>query len=582
MQISAQNALTWVTKKITDYFSNGAGKTTAYTNVLTLGCKYDGINDDSQYILNTDLTDLYFPEGSILLTREAVTSLFNKRVTGEGLIIIRDFHIMANTKYGLNNRIYVKDFYNDYINCMSLPNVKIPATDFWHQNCNGWINPYKVISDAYTITHTTCWGQVYPIKDEVFTEDDGNVTVCFSVMDYFWYDKAAKVWRYATNHDLPAFYGFYHKNYQRLEDGSVDVISISNGGATVTKYDDHVEISFPAKTLNERVLHFGVSRKTVPLDDELYLIGEFDCWIKEESFKDRFVANVGFDLYADVPDGEKPQREYCGSRYVPVELERSHVCVVYDEGKHEILNAPRVKLEKEELVLQNTSETVLMSDGMTVAANTKLGLSYREKYSAIMFNDNHSDILFKQHLLNKSFAFQIAPRIRSDQLYMYLGSFMSTTKPGSGSSAYSVDIRIRTGNTYGGCSLFDGMVSFGLSSSSVTEYKKTVAVAVNKLTCGEKVIFIFNEESTQIDVYYTLNMWHHSCIEIMPFGVAQNLYSNFIVNRDTLMSYLTYRRSVIDEVWLTEAKYTNADVEAGRVFIVDSTSGVEETTSSTE
>lgn len=306
-----------------------------YLNIKYAGCVYDGITDDSTNIMSLVDEKLYFPKGTISLSREAVQSLVHKKIVGEGKIIINDFFKMSPTKYAGNGEIDVKDFYNDYIASLNLPNELKPYTDFGHQNRNGWINPYTILSPDYSVEYVVCWGQVYPVDQKRFTVEDDMITIYISAMDVSYYDDVNQQWIMVRENVLPKLYGFYDKNYKSVSNGGVEFIPIKE--ATVIEHEGYVEVTFPHNFINDRVLHFGVDVKNVPVDKELYLIGEYDVWVTNEKYVNKFTANVGIDLYLP-RTYEKRVREYCGSRYIAVTQKPKRVCLAYVAGNNELLS----------------------------------------------------------------------------------------------------------------------------------------------------------------------------------------------------------------------------------------------------
>lgn len=309
-----------------------------YVNVKKYGCKYDGITDDSEKLMNSKSDYLYFPKGDISLTSEAVIWLLNKNVKGEGCIQISDFYKFPNSKYSDNGEIMISDLQNEYIGSLNLPNEQYPDTDFGHQKYNGWINPYTIISDEYSFDHLTCWGQVYPVDGVEFSNGDEKITICISKMKFMYYDEISGLWVYTNEEKVPLIYGFYDRNYKSVDKGGKKILGRSY--MTIVDCGDYLEITFPYKYIEGRVLHFGLNSKYLPTDKELYVIGEYNVWVKDEEHNEKFVANVGIDIYG-WSNEKKVIKEYCGSRYKSVKQSVENICIAYVDERYDLLRLPK-------------------------------------------------------------------------------------------------------------------------------------------------------------------------------------------------------------------------------------------------
>lgn len=299
-------------------------------NVKEYGCIYDGITDDSSIIKKIDSNFLYFPEGNIVVDSETVKILMRKNICGPGIIHIKDFFKFKQSKFSDNGLICANDINNPYIGSINLPNDMIPDTGYVHQIENGWINRFETISNDYQMYAMTGWGQVFPAVGTNYSDDE-IITICFSEMEYGYYDTLSSKW--VTKKKLPNIWGVYDKNYKSVEDGGLEKISTDK--LKIKKYKNYEEVSFPYSYIRNRVLHFGWKDDDFP-SDKIFVKGNYGVWAKSTTYSNAFVANMGFDLYV-YENGINAVKEYCGSRSIAITDNIKNICLAYVNNRYELL-----------------------------------------------------------------------------------------------------------------------------------------------------------------------------------------------------------------------------------------------------
>jgi hypothetical protein len=285
------------------YKSKGIKDDEVYNNPLLKGAVGDGIEDDSQFIMN-DWN--YIPEGYTFRV-DKVTSLIlhNSHTFGEGNIIVKDFPYdpRKNQLQGIVNASNIKDGVKI---AMNLPNDETPNGVQMRQRIGGVLSfeDAKIAKDYKVIN---AWGQVYLIAGEKYPE---NAIVHISNLTVLGYRESTKNWEILNNPDN--IYGkFYYEDYHNQ--------SYLNANDRI---NNHVYSAVINSSYSGRVLHLWSKQHYIEeLDKDFkYMCAYMDAWVTGDDISstnddvvNKFVMNVGSDLRKNY---DTDVRELCSGRYV--------------------------------------------------------------------------------------------------------------------------------------------------------------------------------------------------------------------------------------------------------------------------